>query len=253
MCRHLAYVGEPVPIQAVLIDPPHGLTKQAWAPRMQRSGAVNADGFGVGWYADGDPVPARYRQAGPIWADRCFSDLARVIRTSAMLAAVRSATAGTDASASAAAPYAHGQWLFSHNGALHGWSSGADPVRALAQALPPADLLGLEARCDSALIWAVVLGRLRRGAGLADALTGTLADLSAAGAAGRFNLLLTDGEEIAATCAGDSLCFRHEPTGVIVASEPSDDDEGWQEVPDGSVLAATPRTVTVQPLRGSGE
>src|SRR5712692_9327971 len=111
MCRHLAYLGEPATLRSVLVDPPHSLQVQAWAPRRQRPGAVNADGFGVGWYADGDPVPARYRQAGPIWADQCFSDLARVTRTSAMLAAVRSATAGTDAGASAAAPYAHGRWL----------------------------------------------------------------------------------------------------------------------------------------------
>jgi glutamine amidotransferase len=47
----------------VLTDPPHGLQAQAWAPRRQRHGVVNADGFGVGWDADGDPVPARYRRA----------------------------------------------------------------------------------------------------------------------------------------------------------------------------------------------
>jgi glutamine amidotransferase len=270
MCRHVAYLGEPVSLRSALVDPPHGLVVQAWAPRRQRHGVVNADGFGVGWYADGDPVPARYRQAGPIWADSCFTDLARVITTRALLAAVRSATAGTDPGASAAAPYAHGRWLFSHNGALAGWSAatgsatpqpagtGAGPLAAnaagagaalrLAAALPAADLLGLTARCDSALVWAMVLGRLRAGAGLADALTRTLGDLSAAGASGRFNLLLTDGESVAATAAGDTLCFRREPAGVIVASEPCDDGPGWQDVPDGSVLTATPRTVSVRPL-----
>lgn len=265
MCRHLAYIGEPVSIRAALIDPPHGLMVQAWAPRRQRYGVVNADGFGVGWYANGDPVPARYRQAGPIWADESFADLARVTSSGAILGAVRSATAGTDSGASAAAPYAHGRWLFSHNGALIGWPSAAAGVVAspetaagssagvhiLAAALSAADLLGLAARCDSALIWAIVLGKLRSGAGLADALTGTLADLAAAGVAGRFNLLLTDGEGIAATAAGDSLCFRREPTGVTVASEPCDDDAGWQDVPDGSVLEARKQTVAVRTLAAS--
>ena len=121
MCRHLAYLGPPASLAAVLSDPPHGLVRQSWAPREQRHGTVNADGFGVGWYADGDPVPARYRRAGPIWGDPSFADLARVTRTRALLAAVRSATDGTAQGEAAAAPFAADRWLFSHNGRLNGW------------------------------------------------------------------------------------------------------------------------------------
>ena len=62
--------GPPATLRSVLIDPPHGLYRQAWAPRRQRHGTVNADGFGIGWYAEGDPVPARYRRGRPIWATR---------------------------------------------------------------------------------------------------------------------------------------------------------------------------------------
>src|SRR6202040_1883138 len=86
MCRHLAYLGPPTALRAVLIDPPHGLYRQAWAPRQMHHGTVNADGFGVGWYADGDPTPARYRRAVPIWADESLPDLARVTRSTAVLA-----------------------------------------------------------------------------------------------------------------------------------------------------------------------
>jgi len=67
MCRHLAYLGPPVTLRSLLTDLPHGLATQSWAPRRQRHGTVNVDGFGVGWYAPGDPEPARYRRAGPIW------------------------------------------------------------------------------------------------------------------------------------------------------------------------------------------
>jgi glutamine amidotransferase len=80
MCRHLAYLGPPVTLRSVLIDPPHGLYRQAWAPRRQRYGTVNADGFGVGWYAPDDPAPARYRRPVPIWGDESFADVARVTR-----------------------------------------------------------------------------------------------------------------------------------------------------------------------------
>ena len=108
MCRHLAYLGPPASLRELIIEPPHGLYRQSWAPRRQRHGTVNADGFGVGWYAGGDPLPARYRRGQPIWADPSFTDVARVTRTTAALAAVRCATAGTEAGEAAAAPYTAG-------------------------------------------------------------------------------------------------------------------------------------------------
>ncbi|MBE9500101.1 hypothetical protein IHE61_24835 [Streptomyces sp. GKU 257-1] len=114
MCRHLAHLGPARTVGELLLAPPHSLHRQSWAPRRQEHGTVNADGFGVGWYADGDPVPARYRRSGPIWADGFFPDLCRVVRTRALLAAVRDATSGCSAGEAAAAPYAAGPWLFSH-------------------------------------------------------------------------------------------------------------------------------------------
>ncbi|MCX4745477.1 ergothioneine biosynthesis protein EgtC [Kitasatospora sp. NBC_01287] len=250
MCRHLAYLGVPVSPAEVLVEPPYGLYRQSWSPRMQRHGTVNADGFGLGWYAEGDPQPARYRRAVPIWADENLADLARVIRTPALLAAVRSATAGTAAGEAAAAPYTGDGWLFSHNGAVGGWPAAAGELAAL---LAPADLLTLEARCDSALVWALLRRRLRAGQEVGDALAATVGEIAAAVAeqrqVARLNLLVTDGHVIAATTWGDTLFHRLElGRSVLVASEPGDDGPGWTPVPDRSVLLATPEAVTVRPL-----
>ncbi|MGW4893389.1 ergothioneine biosynthesis protein EgtC [Kitasatospora sp. NPDC004240] len=245
MCRHLAYLGEPVAPRDLLTAPEFALYRQSWAPRAQRYGTVNVDGFGLGWYADGDEVPARYRRSGPIWADATFADLARVIRTRALLAAVRSATDGCAAGEAAAAPFAAGRWLFSHNGAVTGWPDKLDGLAAL---LPPAELLALEARSDSALVWALILHRLRAGAPLGEALAGTVADVAEHTEA-RLNLLLTDGAAVAATTWGDTLHHRALPgRGVLVASEPYDEDPAWTPVPDRSLLLATAEGVTVRPL-----
>jgi glutamine amidotransferase len=249
MCRHLAYLGPQATLRSVLTDPPYGLLRQAWAPRQQKHGTVNADGFGVGWYADGDPRPARYRRALPMWGDASLADLARVTSTRALLAAVRSATDGTAQGESAAAPYAAGPWLFSHNGRLDGWPGATG---GLAATLPAVDLLALEARTDSALAWALVHQRLRAGESPADALAGTVDDLDAAGVTGRFNFLLTDGRTIAATAAGDTLCYRCLPGQVVVASEPFDDEPGWVAVADRSVLTARPGVVDSGPLKPAG-
>nr|WSY49726.1 ergothioneine biosynthesis protein EgtC [Streptomyces sp. NBC_00886] len=247
MCRHLAYLGPEEPLGRLLVEPEHSLYRQSWEPRRQRHGTVNADGFGVGWYAEGDPVPGRYRRAAPIWGDQSFADLARVVRSGALLAAVRDATlAGADGEA-AAAPFAAGPWLFSHNGAVTGWPR---TLAALAQRLPPVDLLSLEARCDSALVWALVLNRLRAGDGEGQALADTVAEVAAAAPGSRLNLLLTNGETIAATAWGDSLWYLSEPgRRTVVASEPYDDDPHWQEAPDRTLLTATRTEVLLTPLK----
>ncbi|MFF4861078.1 ergothioneine biosynthesis protein EgtC [Streptomyces sp. NPDC002405] len=251
MCRHLAYLGPEEPLGRYLVEPAHSLYRQAWAPRHQRHGTVNADGFGVGWYAEGDPVPARYRRAGPIWADLSFADLARVVRTSALLAAVRDATlSGADAEA-AAAPFAAGTWLFSHNGAVTGWP---DSLAAVSRTLPSRDLLALEARNDSALVWALVLARLRGGDPEGQALADTVLEVAAAAPGSRLNLLLTNGETITATAWGDSLWYLTEPgRRTVVASEPYDDDPHWVQVPDRALLAASRTDVLLTPLKDPTE
>jgi glutamine amidotransferase len=255
MCRHFAYLGPPVPLHALLFAPPHGLVRQSYAPRRQRHGLLNADGFGVGWYpADG--IPARYRRSVPIWGDANLAELARVVSAGAILAAVRSATAGHPVQEGANAPFSAGRWLFSHNGALPGWPESAAP---LAAGLSFAALARVHTLTDSALLWALLLDRLEGGEDPAEATAAVTAAAHGA-TGGRVNLLLHDGERIVATTAGDTLCYLRgahpgpdgQPTpGVIVASEPFDDSAGWVDVPPLHLLVATADSVDLRPLTPS--
>ena len=253
MCRHIAYLGPSITLESLLIDQPHSLVQQSWAPTQQPNGIMNADGFGVGWYSS-DPAPARYRRDRPIWGDAGFADLARVTRSHAVLAAVRSASAGMPFGESACAPFASGRWLFSHNGFLEGYPAKAG---SLAATLEPVRLLELEAATDSALLWVLVRDRLERGARLGDSLTevvqlvaakcvaeGSIAENSDA----RMNFLLTDGQGVAATSVGNTLFWRTTDDSVVVASEPYDEEPGWNRVPDNSLLVATTRGVEVSTL-----
>jgi glutamine amidotransferase len=258
MCRHLVYLGPPVTLAALLVDPPHGLLHQSWAPRdMRGGGTLNADGFGVGWFTDDrrltDPAqvpardngPVRYRRASPMWSDPGFVELARVTSASAVLAAVRSATVGMPVTESAAAPFANDGWLFSHNGVVPGWPGS---VAKLAERLPVVDLLTLDAPTDAGLLWALVRHRLRGGADPATVLAATVAEVSACAPGARLNLMLTDGDRAFATTAGHSLSLRDSSGAHVIASEPFDDDPRWVPVPDRRLVVADRTTYTVEEL-----
>jgi len=246
MCRHLAYLGPPVPLRGLLLDPPHSLVRQSWAPRdMRGGGTVNADGFGVGWYAGTGADPVRYRRSEPIWTDTTLPALASATVSGAVLAAVRSATVGMPVTETAAAPFSTGPWLFSFNGAVRGWP---DSVAELAGRLPTRDLLTLDAPTDAALLWALVRHRLRAGATPPEAVAETVRSVAAVAPGSRLNLLLTDGRQVAGTTAGHALSVRATGDSVLLSSEPLDDGPQWRPVPDGSLVLAGAGHLDIRPL-----
>jgi gamma-glutamyl hercynylcysteine S-oxide hydrolase len=246
MCRHHAWIGPPRTVSSLVLEPPHGLLHQSYAPAdMRGGGTVNADGFGAGWYED-SPEPIRYRSAQPIWSDTAFASVAAGARCGALLAAVRSATTGTPVTDTAAAPFGEGRWLFSHNGVVRGWPGS---VAKLAEGLPVVDLLTLEAPTDAALLWALVRHRLRDGAGPGEVLADTVAAVAAAAPGSRLNLLLTDGTTIWGTAWDHALSLRVTDTEAEIASEPTDPDPAWTPVPDRHLVEARPghHTLTAIP------
>ena len=245
MCRHLAWLGEPRTIASLVLEGEHSLQTQSWAPRRQCHGTVNVDGFGAGWYVDGPlarPQPVRYRSARPIWTDASFASLAPTVASRCALAAVRSATPGTAADEGAAAPFTHDRWLFSHNGRLHDWA-------AARTALLPrsADVPDTRVGVDSALLFGLALARWQSGAGLSAGLAGAATDVLAHGG-GRLTCVATDGVSLAAVVVGEPMHVRATHEGVLLASEPSDDDGRWREVPDRTVVRVCGSDVTETPL-----
>jgi glutamine amidotransferase len=246
VCRHLAYVGQPVTLASLVTEPAHGLLVQSYAPAdMRGGGTVNADGFGAGWYPGPGADAVRYRSAMPIWSDASFAALAGATRSGGVLAAVRSATVGMPVTVSAAAPFAEGRWLFSHNGVVRGWPGA---VAGLAATLPVTDLLTLEAPTDAALLWVLVRERLRRGADPTDALCDVVAAVHAAAPGSRLNLLLTDGTGIWATACDHALSVRIADDHALVASEPLDQPDTWTAVPDRHLVVAHPGRCSTTPL-----
>jgi glutamine amidotransferase len=228
MCRHLAWLGRPRTLASLVLDPPASLLVQSWAPRRQRYGTVNADGWGVGFFSPGRAEPARWRSSRPLWADPSFASVAPVLSSGCVVAAVRSATVGMPLEESAVAPFTDGRWLLSHNGRVD---------RAV---LPP--VRDAESTVDSALLAALVFAR-----GL-DALGTTVREIAAADPRARLNLLAADGTRLLATTWGDTLSALVTAEGTALASEPWDDDPAWTDVPDRHLVEATPDGLTLTPL-----
>jgi gamma-glutamyl hercynylcysteine S-oxide hydrolase len=228
VCRHLAWLGRPRTLAELVLEPPSSLLVQSWAPRRQRYGTVNADGWGVGFFSSGRAQPARWRSARPLWADPSFASVAPVLSSGCVVAAVRSATVGMPLEESAVAPFTAGRWLLSHNGRVD---------RAV---LPP--VRDAESTVDSALLAALVFDR-----GLA-ALADTVREVAAADPGARLNLLAADGTRLLATTWGDTLSALVTADGTALASEPWDDDPRWTDVPDRSLVEVSPDGLTTTPL-----
>jgi gamma-glutamyl hercynylcysteine S-oxide hydrolase len=230
----------------LLCEPPHGLLRQSWQPRRMRHGTICADGFGAGWYAPAvRPAPARYRRAVPMWTDASFASFAGVVMSSCVLAAVRSATVGVPIEETATAPFTDGRRLLSHNG----WVDVAVAGGLLAGR---PDAPQPDSWCDSALVAALVWERAAAGVSLAEAVAEVVVTLgtkaAAAGPEARLNLLVTDGTQIVATTWNDTLSYRAGASGIVVASEPDDDEDGWVDVPNHRLLMADTRKVTLSNL-----
>jgi gamma-glutamyl hercynylcysteine S-oxide hydrolase len=228
MCRHLAWLGAPRSLGELLLDPPHGLLVQSYAPRRQSHGRMNADGWGVGFYAPIRPEPARWRSNRPLWSDASFASVAPVVSSPCVLAAVRSASAGMPADETAAAPFLCGRWLLSHNGVVDRAVLGPHPAA--------------ESACDSALLAVHVFSH---GPGKVGPF---VADLGRRDPAARLNLLLTDGHRILATRWNDTLSVLATDDGVVVASEPYDDDPGWSDVPEHHLVEVAAGAVAITKL-----
>jgi glutamine amidotransferase len=228
MCRHLAWLGRPRSLAELVLESPSSLLVQSYAPRRQRYGTVNADGWGVGFYVPGRTEPARWRSARPLWGDASFASLAPVIESGCVLAAVRSATVGMPIEDSAAAPFTDGRWLLSHNGRVD-------------RAVLPASAAA-ESTVDSALLAALVF---QRGP---ERLADVVREVAVADPAARLNLLATDGTRLVATTWGDTLSVLTTEDGVALASEPWDDDPAWTDVPDRHLVVATPDGVSLEEI-----
>ncbi|MFO7590248.1 MAG: ergothioneine biosynthesis protein EgtC [Acidimicrobiia bacterium] len=232
MCRHVAYLGPPIALDALVFSTPTALAGQARAPRFQPGIDDNPHGYGIGWY-DADGGLQRHRSTTAIWDDPDLPPLAGSTRSGAFVAAARLASPGLPVEVSGNAPFTDGRWLFSLNGIVLGWHDGFGAV--LRSRVSATRAQGIEGSADSEVLFALALDAVDAGATAAEALADVVGAV-APRSAGELNMVLADAEQVAATVWGHTLHARVDD-GLTLASEPFDDGDDWDRLPDRTVVS----------------
>ena len=272
MCRWMGWSGQPVIVEELLFKPKHGLVDQSLHSRMGVE-TTNGDGFGLGWYGQGDG-PGVYHGVAPAWGDANLRELASHIESTMFLAHVR-ATTGTAIQQTNCHPFRHGRWLFVHNGVIAGFDQ---MRRELMLAVAPELFANIKGSTDSEVIFhlALTFGLEHdpvRALEMAIGLVETTAAKHGIEHPVQASMGLTDGERLWAfrySSEGKSRTlfvseqadavhqlypeneqlqrFRDEDR--IVVSEPLADLPGaWLEIPESTVLIVQPGPDEQRPFR----
>jgi len=277
MCRFVLYLGPEMALDMLTTRPSHSIIHQSFQSRM-REEPLNGDGFGMAWYVpEVSAEPALFRSIQPAWNNVNLRHLARVCRSQVILAHVRAATGGSEVSEVNCHPFVSDRFAFMHNGSL---GSFARHRRKLLQGLTNDSYESVRGTIDSEFLFARFRDHFERSQhhdrtqGMADALTATILEMEELNnetqreptdeASSFLNLAVTDGTSAVVSrystgdrespslytlSGGECACcdgiFRmseceHQPSAVLVASEPLNEDSGWLRVPHNHVVAIRP-------------
>jgi glutamine amidotransferase len=270
----MAWSGQPLLIEELLFKPAHGLVDQSLHSRMGVE-TTNGDGFGLGWYGDGEG-PAVYRSVAPAWGDENLRELAAHVEAPLFIAHIR-ATTGTAIQQTNCHPFRHGRWLFVHNGVIQGF---AEMRRDLMLAVDPALFPSIQGSTDSEVLFNLALtfgldddpvAAIERAVGFVEAT----AESHGVPNPVQASLGLSDGERLWAfrystegksrtlfsSCDAMSVRELHPDNerlqrlrdeDRVVVSEPLADLPGvWESIPESTVLIVQPGEDEQRPFRPS--
>lgn len=244
MCRLTAYVGPPIPLENIIVNPAHSLLAQSQDAQEAKL-AVNGDGFGIAWYDD-LCEPGLYKDVFPAWSDSNLPSICRMVKSRLFLAHVRASTVGS-VSRENCHPFTHGRWSFMHNGIIGNFSAIRRDLEAL---LSDHFYAARQGTTDSELFFLLLLtnGLDQSPHGAIERSIAQIAKITAKNnlpyAPTRLTCAFSNGESIFGfRHATDnkspsfyfSQCLDH--GGRALASEPlHGDDEHWQSVEPGHLV-----------------
>jgi predicted glutamine amidotransferase len=272
MCRWLAYSGDPLRMDRLVLQTKNSLIDQSLHSRLGAT-TTNGDGFGVGWYDGVNELPGLYRSVHPAWNDRNLRELVSHVTSPLFFAHIRAST-GTAVQETNTHPFRHGRWLFMHNGLVREF---ARLRRELLLAIAPELIPELEGSTDSELLFhlALTFGLEDDPILALERMAGHVEDVGAAHGVEhplQMSVAVTDGVRIVAarySSEGRSRSLYFSTSARVlkdrfpdderlqgisdraraVVSEPLGDVEGtWNEVPESHVGIVSPDGDQLRPF-----
>ena len=250
MCRWLAYRGEPMFLEDLVAAPKYSLIAQSLACR-EGAKNTNGDGFGIAWY-DRREEPGLYREVFPAWSDENLRNLCRHLRSGLFLAHVRAAT-GTATIRPNCHPFSVGRISFMHNGLIEGYEQLRRQMEAM---IPDALYRHRVGTTDSEVLFLLMMaeGLERDPVGATERAifrVERLMEEHGLPVSLRFSAAFSDGRVThAVRYSSDetvpTVYYKKTPEGVIVVSEPLDDQpDYWTKLDPGRVLRIAPEGLSV--------
>ncbi len=271
MCRWIAYIGDTIPLDTLVTKPKRSLIEQSLYAResFRPDGTMlrtNGDGFGMGWYGEREE-PGIFKVSDPAWSNENINELCAHLRSRLFMAHIRAASTG-GIQRTNCHPFKYKNWMFQHNGYIDRF----DEIRRdLQMAIAPEYYGLLRGTTDSETFFLLMLTHgletdpkhaylqsieqvrtacKARGVEMKVILSCALSDGSAL-----YTLRYAEGEKPHSQYYTDFE--QGEAKGVIVVSEPLDDEQTggyrWQEMPPCAYAEIKAGTVTIESLSPSCE
>ncbi len=274
MCRFVAYLGEPILADELLLKPKNSLINQSYHA-LEMDEPLNGDGFGLGWYALSiRKEPGLFKSITPAWNNLNLKYNAGVIQSNCLLAHIRAATEGIVSELNSH-PFHYNQYLMMHNGGIRDFIK---IKRDLINKLSNHFYNWIKGQTDTEHIFALFMQNVSDMSGnkpgdelplpfLADCFKKTFEDIEVMknkrglSEASVYNMVITDGKRMLATrystqpekenrtlylatgsryvCEGNVCRMIQEDTrgSILIASEKLDDFvEKWIKVPDNHAV-----------------
>lgn len=227
MCRLLGYAARGPVTTDDVIGP-------ASCADWQRMGRLHADGWGTAWVDDATHVQV-HRDPSDGTTSPDLADALSSAPSPARITHLRLATEGMRNQLSNTHPFRAGDVAFAHNGSVR-------PIERLRPMVTADEIAPIGGTTDSAIVFALILRRVREGQRLFDATIDTVDQLRDLFPTSALNLLLLDPTQLIAVHANEGATVPYEDfeASGLGPDLPRDHEDhyyqlSWTRTADGSI------------------